>query len=280
MDDRDRIGTGRPTRIRDGDHHVAISTAECVGHRIDSERPRRGLSPSIVGRTARPTDRAPARTSHHLRRAGQRTRDECEQWHHVRLQPCRSSRIGNARRSRARSGCRWRCWAVGVGPSAVAGAAIRRQARSTSSTGMQFATSLGEISQIGLEMHVFGVQQQTETKVRSLIRDHEATQRRLRFLQGLVPCALHGAGLRGGRGRPGSDRCPQRRRLHVRRSGHVDHAAVAELRPGGAEVLGRNPRLASLSRHAQSRVGLVPGRPGSAREPRTSTPWAPSRSAG
>ena len=71
-------------------------------------------------------------------------------------------------------------------------AAIRRQASSTSSTGMQFATSLGEISQIGLEMHVFGVQQQTETKVRSLIGDHEGTQRRLRFLQGLVPALYMG----------------------------------------------------------------------------------------
>lgn len=71
-------------------------------------------------------------------------------------------------------------------------AAIRRQARAASATGMDFATGLNEISRLGLEMHVFGVQGQTEVRVRSLIKSNQAMQRRLSFLQGLVPALYTG----------------------------------------------------------------------------------------
>ena len=71
-------------------------------------------------------------------------------------------------------------------------AAVRRQARSTASTGMEYATSLNEVSQLGMEMHVFNVQNQTERRVASLIRDNAAATRRLRFLQGMVPAVYTG----------------------------------------------------------------------------------------
>ena len=46
-------------------------------------------------------------------------------------------------------------------------AAVRRQAKATSATGMEFATSLSEISQLGMEMHVFNVQPQTSVASRN-----------------------------------------------------------------------------------------------------------------
>ncbi len=71
-------------------------------------------------------------------------------------------------------------------------AAVRRQAASTAHTGMEYATSLNEIAQLGMEMHVFNVQPQTELRVSSLIRDNAAATRRLRFLQGMVPAVYTG----------------------------------------------------------------------------------------
>lgn len=71
-------------------------------------------------------------------------------------------------------------------------AAIRRQARATSATGMDFATGLSEVSQLGMEMHIFGVQQPTAQRIGGLIGSNERTQRRLRFLQGLVPALYTG----------------------------------------------------------------------------------------
>jgi len=70
--------------------------------------------------------------------------------------------------------------------------AIRRQAKTTAATGMEFATSLNEISQLGMEMHVFAVQPQTEKRVDSLVAGNQATTRRLRFLQGLMPALYTG----------------------------------------------------------------------------------------
>jgi ATP-binding cassette subfamily B protein len=70
--------------------------------------------------------------------------------------------------------------------------AIRNQARAAASTGMTFATSLNEISQLGLEMHIFGIQAQTEQRVHRLVAANEATTRRLRFLQGLLPAMYTG----------------------------------------------------------------------------------------
>ena len=71
-------------------------------------------------------------------------------------------------------------------------AAVRRQAGSTAHTGMEYATSLNEIAQLGMEMHVFNVQPQTERRVASLIRNNAAATRRLRFLQGMVPAVYTG----------------------------------------------------------------------------------------
>ena len=65
--------------------------------------------------------------------------------------------------------------------------AIRTQARSAASVGMEFATSLNEISQLGMEMHVFGVQEQTERKVQTLIEQNESIARRLNFLKSVLP---------------------------------------------------------------------------------------------
>lgn len=69
---------------------------------------------------------------------------------------------------------------------------VRTQAQSTASTGMGFATALNEISQLGMETHVFGVQRETESRVFELISDNEATTKRLRFLQGLIPAVYTG----------------------------------------------------------------------------------------
>jgi ABC-type multidrug transport system fused ATPase/permease subunit len=70
--------------------------------------------------------------------------------------------------------------------------AVRRQARATASTGMEFATSLSEISQLGMEMHVFNVQRQTEQRVNDLIELNAAASRRLSYLRGLVPSIYTG----------------------------------------------------------------------------------------
>lgn len=69
---------------------------------------------------------------------------------------------------------------------------VRKQAQSTASTGMDFAVSLNEISQLGMEMHVFGIQDETEERVDTLISDNEVTTRHLRRLQGLIPAIYNG----------------------------------------------------------------------------------------
>lgn len=66
-------------------------------------------------------------------------------------------------------------------------AAIKRQAGATSRIGMDFATSVGEVSQLGMEIQVFGVQSNAQARVDRLIRRHNRTHRRLRLLQGLIP---------------------------------------------------------------------------------------------
>jgi ATP-binding cassette, subfamily B, bacterial len=70
--------------------------------------------------------------------------------------------------------------------------AVRRQADVAAQTGMEFATELSEVSQLGMEMHVFGVQAQTEARVRGLVNRDALTQRRLRFLRGIVPALYSG----------------------------------------------------------------------------------------
>ena len=71
-------------------------------------------------------------------------------------------------------------------------AAVRRQARLNADTGMDYATALSEISQLGMEMHVFGVQRQTELRVSSLLEENAKSGRRLSFLGGLVPAVYTG----------------------------------------------------------------------------------------
>ena len=64
---------------------------------------------------------------------------------------------------------------------------VVRSAESTASAGMEFATSLSEISNLGMEVHVFNVQHQTESRVNALIDKNASTGVRLAFLRGVVP---------------------------------------------------------------------------------------------
>ncbi len=71
-------------------------------------------------------------------------------------------------------------------------AAVRRQAVATSRTGMDYATSLSEISQLGMEMHIFHVQPQTRSRVAGLIQANARAAERLAFLRGMVPAIYTG----------------------------------------------------------------------------------------
>ena len=71
-------------------------------------------------------------------------------------------------------------------------AAVKREARRTAAAGMDFATSLSETSQLGMEMHVFNVQPQATKRIVDLIDRNEATAQRLSFLRGLVPAVYTG----------------------------------------------------------------------------------------
>ncbi len=71
-------------------------------------------------------------------------------------------------------------------------AAVRRQASISAASSMELATSLGEVSQLGMEMHVFNVQPPTERRVDRLIREAMEATRRLGFLHGIVPVIYTG----------------------------------------------------------------------------------------
>jgi ABC-type multidrug transport system fused ATPase/permease subunit len=71
-------------------------------------------------------------------------------------------------------------------------AAVKREARRTAVAGMDFATSLSETSELGMEMHVFNVQPQATERIVDLIEHNEATTQRLTFLRGLVPAVYTG----------------------------------------------------------------------------------------
>jgi hypothetical protein len=58
--------------------------------------------------------------------------------------------------------------------------------------GMDFATSLNEISQLGMEIHVFGVHAPTSERVDGLVNRNEQATRKLRFLRALVPAVYTG----------------------------------------------------------------------------------------
>lgn len=70
--------------------------------------------------------------------------------------------------------------------------AVRRQARKAASDGMGFATSLGEISQLGMEMHVFNVQGPTRERVNALIQENASLNERLSFLRSAIPVMYTG----------------------------------------------------------------------------------------
>ncbi len=115
-------------------------------------------------------------------------------------------------------------------------AAVKREARRTAAAGMDFATSLSETSQLGMEMHVFNVQPQATKRIVDLIDRNEATTNDSRSCavsyrrctqewptspsseQLAVVAAIDSASLDLGRRR------------------HVDHAAIAQLWPGSSDV--------------------------------------------
>jgi ATP-binding cassette, subfamily B, bacterial len=70
--------------------------------------------------------------------------------------------------------------------------AVRRQGRQAAEAGMGFATSLSEISELGMEMHVFDVQEATEHRVRGLIDENSRVNERLGVLRGAIPVLYTG----------------------------------------------------------------------------------------
>lgn len=64
--------------------------------------------------------------------------------------------------------------------------AVRRRARASADAGLALASGLHQVSQLGLEVHVFNVQAPVEDDVRSLIDRTAEAQRRLSLAQGLV----------------------------------------------------------------------------------------------
>ena len=70
--------------------------------------------------------------------------------------------------------------------------AVRKQGRVTATTGMEFATSLSEVSQLGLEMHVFNVQAEASRRLEQRIHDNESASRKMAFVRQLVPVVYTG----------------------------------------------------------------------------------------
>lgn len=64
-------------------------------------------------------------------------------------------------------------------------AAVRRRAHAATLAGMEFATSLNEVSQLGLELHVFHVQDEARGRVDGLIEKTREKSLRLNFLSGI-----------------------------------------------------------------------------------------------
>ncbi|MCA9242204.1 MAG: ABC transporter ATP-binding protein, partial [Planctomycetales bacterium] len=63
---------------------------------------------------------------------------------------------------------------------------VRARGQESSESGMHFASSLNEVSQLGFEVHVFNLQQQAERHVRGLVARNAHAERRLSFARGLV----------------------------------------------------------------------------------------------
>jgi len=66
---------------------------------------------------------------------------------------------------------------------------IRSQSKKASATQMAFATGVGEITNLGLEMQVFGVQRAVAGNVAGLVEDGSNETRRLAILSGTIPHA-------------------------------------------------------------------------------------------
>ena len=64
---------------------------------------------------------------------------------------------------------------------------VRHEAAVTADAGMEFATMLGETSGLGMEMHVFHVQQPAIDRLADQIENNRRTNRRLAFLQQSIP---------------------------------------------------------------------------------------------
>lgn len=71
-------------------------------------------------------------------------------------------------------------------------AAVKRRAHASTVAGMEFATSVGEISDLGLELHVFHVQEPAENRVGERIESYRSQSRRLQFAVGLTTPAYTG----------------------------------------------------------------------------------------
>lgn len=69
---------------------------------------------------------------------------------------------------------------------------VKRAANQAAETGLAFATSLSETSQLGMEMHVFNVQPQAIERIDGLISDNERSMQRLSFLRQLLPLMYTG----------------------------------------------------------------------------------------
>jgi ATP-binding cassette subfamily B protein len=70
--------------------------------------------------------------------------------------------------------------------------AVRRQSKRTTETSMSFATALSEVSDLGMEMNVFGVQPAVGATVEELIVAKERQNQRLSVLKGMVPLLYSG----------------------------------------------------------------------------------------
>lgn len=69
---------------------------------------------------------------------------------------------------------------------------IRRGSLRSAAIGSSFAGSLSEVSDLGMEFHVFHVQDRAADRVGSLIAHHEESERRLLFTRTLVPTLYAG----------------------------------------------------------------------------------------
>lgn len=69
---------------------------------------------------------------------------------------------------------------------------VRRKANQMAQDGLQFAARLSEVSDLGLEMHVFAVQPAVEERVATLIKSNAVLTERLSYLRTLIP-ALYSA---------------------------------------------------------------------------------------